>query len=215
MIRREFVWAENERTGMGWRLKALPDFDPVYTFGLAHDTMEHFDLSGSIEDEGRAFGAMLWGRHFGGWWAQNSTSRAEFSSQLSDECAEFVAMAGHVRPLRAQPLDAECEEQIAELRRRALKVNVSDWTSAPRREFVANLDQFCNWIRVGYRATQRRWGKHMSPSQFCDLFSRIADNPLCSYKFEPDSELDRLVVSVSPTRRTVDVSLISYVDPYA
>jgi len=216
MIRREFVWApegESDSGAQGWRLKALPDFDPVSGFGLAHDVIEHFDQSGTIEEEGRAFGAILWGRHNGGWWQDGFSHYPEFGYQTGNECGEFVARAGYVEPVRVHRLDDEdTEAQIAEMVRRAQRWQGSNTVLTDA--FVRDVRSFANWVRIGYRKAERRWGRHMDCYQFCDLFRKIENHPLARYEFEPESELDRLVISVSPKRRTVDFKLISYTDPY-
>lgn len=219
-IRREFSWVTgHEVYGNGWRPTECPDFDPVLTFGVAHDAMEHFKLDGTIEEEARAFGAILWGRHFGGWWHRSNSFRTDFCDVMHDDLAKFVAESGSVQlPPPTRPLkNGEAEEQLIRCVCRARPALHDDWAPVfgyDTERADIDLASYLGWMRIGYRMAQRRWGRHMSQSAFADLFELVATHPLCSDKFEPDSENDKLVINILPSRQKAEVKLVEYIDPY-
>lgn len=220
-IRREFQWVTSSEhdLGPGWRDVKTHEFDPARTFGIAHDVLEHFDQSGTIEEEARAFGAILWGRGQSSWWATNNphASRYSFGEVMGDECMESMARAGVIKPVGALPLDfPEYEDEIDSLLRNAKRAleGYAESYSYDTSRANEDLRNFANWVRIGFRRAERRWGRWMTHHQFMDLFDGIANESIFSDGYEPESELDRVVVSVSPKLCKYVIREVPYVDPF-
>lgn len=216
-ISKTYVWDEDDK-GEGWRLESNPGFDCVMGFGLAHDTMEHFSLDGSLLDEAHAFGTMLWGRVVGCW--QGWPDGTRYPYIMAEDAAEFICQQGHTLPLRGaqKPLDdSELEAMVQTLQLEIVRV-LPQWAETYNAMYDVEADGpvhaslFCKHVRDGYRKAVRRWGRTMHAYTWADLFSRIDKHPLANRR--PDSENDKLVVSVSPRRQRVELRIKPYVDPF-
>jgi hypothetical protein len=202
----------------GWSLPGVPSFfTPMQGVGVAHDVLEHVKL-GTIQDEAMAFGAMLWGRGSGGYWSDQQVY-TEWQTQVGNDLARFVCMAREVpaRP-RTRRLHAELEEQIAVAYADVLRLlpDEEESYSKPHADAVRDTTRYMDWIRHGYRVAARRFGHHMRPFQFCDLFRKIQNHREVA---EPsryvESELDKLHIQVCLKARSVKIWLEHYQDPYA
>lgn len=216
-IRREFVWDAGNEMEPGWRLSTQPGFDTVSGLGVAHDVMEHFTLDGSLVDEAHAFGTMLWGRVEGSWVGWPDGTRYPYI--MAPDAAQFISLSGSTLPARgpAKPLyDDELEGLVQKLQLEILRVlpeqaemynSDYDWVEDGSRHAAL----FCAYVREGYRKAARRWGG-MHNYTWADLFSQIDKHPLSNE--EPDSENDKLIVSVNIRRSRVNVRIAPYVDPF-
>lgn len=205
-LRRDFVWTEGDY-GEGWRVDRLPSYDPVRGFGVAHDSLEHVRLDGTIEDEAMAFGCILWGRGLGGYWKSSTFGRA-----MADDCMEFLAERVYVESRIEPRLGAEEERHIEELCHHTL--SRSRWPGAvyDHEKIELMLAPFCAWLRLGFRVAEKRWARSMSSWEFCLLFRQVEAE--VNSLGVPDSPLDRLVVLASPAEARAYVNLKPYVDPY-
>ena len=91
MIRCDFVFGEDSEFGTdGWIPKANLDFNAMNGMGVAHDTMEHFNLGeGTLEEEFLAFGSMFYIRVEGGYFHNYTRSHLRPVDHLSSDLAKF------------------------------------------------------------------------------------------------------------------------------
>lgn len=217
-IRKDFKWETDDDSGLsGWKMGSMPStFQPFMGYGLAHDVLEHFNYDGSIESELMAFGTMLWGRGQGDWWHDNGAENREFYQNVPSDLAEFIAQQGSVPACVSRPLSEDVEWQL-----RLLPERIRDSLEDYAETFGYNMDRAVHdipdsldWIRRGFRMAKRRWGRHMTHYQFCDMFNNIVHSPYCKEGFTPDNEMDKLIISVSPKHRRVVIKYVEWVDPY-
>lgn len=171
MLIRQFKKAENDEYGTdGWRMVGAPStYFPIGGMGVAHDLLEHRrNDNGTIRDELLAFGAMLYVRGDGGYWAR-SGSRVKPGENLGGEMANDLGIKyegierGIPDPKRTLRLDDYVEEWIDEAlnsARREVKEHLNSYkddepfTMKQVEEF---LSRSRGWLRKGYRAAQRRY----------------------------------------------------------
>lgn len=113
-----FTWqdaSENERGVSGWVMSTMPHFDPVQGMGAAHDILEHFTPRAGNAGEAEAFGAIVWIRLEGGYWAAFAdnphTSRMsveEHAKGMGQEFGDFLHYSDYEM---AEPLDFERVEE--------------------------------------------------------------------------------------------------------
>lgn len=131
-----------------------------------------------------------------------------------DALQEFSRHQGIRTPGRVAPLaEEDLEAEVLLLRSNMLRHWSSDygWNLTHSEEQRLELSKiFCDWVRVGYRRAQRRWGRHMDYWQFMHMFNLIETDRLCRHGYKPESENDKLVISVSPKLREVRIVLDGY-----
>lgn len=203
----------------GWLdVRAPSNFDVGFGFGIAHDVLEHFDLSGTVEAEGEAFGAMLWGRGSGGYWQR------QYHEQVYSDIAEIVIRGGGCAapPKRPRALTCDCGEpelMLVEALDRAFRacdeyLDTYSQQDTPRETIKQWFDNFGQWIRIGYRRANRRYGRTTNPHMLSLMYRELET------KFDAavrmcDSELDKIRVDVNLRRSEVSVTVIEYRDPYS
>lgn len=231
MYKRIFKWGEDERGIEGWLMKDMPHFDSAYGLGVAHDTLEHFDNGDCISDELQAFGAIVFGRILGGYWAMQ---RGDYSGerrpavQLAADLVEFIFRNDATIPARAtRPLpsdDYDVEPVLADIAactvEHALREQTcwDEWEPKSREEMESIMRDAVSWMRVGYRRAQRRWA-HGNPEQFACLFYDLEAKVDELTKRGPERgewcEMDELHISVSPSGMDFKIRVVEYRDPYA
>lgn len=186
----EFVVDEWEEMGSwGWRPKCQPDFDPLTNgFGIAHDAMEHKDLSdSSLEAEVMAFGAMLYVRGENGWFAeQQRGTHYSYQEIMGGDLATPICDSWK-DPDRCplpeivgfeQPLDDQ-DDDIRQIARLAVAETLQ---VVPDRldervclsELVHLRRNLADWLRRGYRDAVQRFGD--TPQWMVgELFKNMAD----------------------------------------
>lgn len=180
----ELVWGEDEEYGTyGWVPKVNPKFNAMQGFGVAHDVMEHTDLvSGSLEEEMLAFGAMLYIRGEGGWWWNSMNPSAAY--QMKDDIAQFTRDTFYqkgmgcvlAKPKRTLHIDHESDiEEIVASAWRAVRAEFEYDPEDFRAFRHHNLDyrkRLAGWIRRGYQECKRRYMGHKG-WHLCDVFREI------------------------------------------
>lgn len=169
MVKREFRWnsgSDREDGHSGWQLKGHPELDPVQSFGVAHDVLEHFTNYGTLEHEGLAFGAVMWDRGRSGYWNQRCiiTSPEYIASRLAGDIAESLCkdprrITPHRKEIR---LEEVFEIFLSVLARRVIH-EMRDFIDVYRGYEVAHTRRdvlnFINWMRHGFNGADSRWGE--------------------------------------------------------
>jgi hypothetical protein len=185
----EFHYAEDQELGgMGWiPLKQLA-FNASEGLGVAHDTMEHFTLDGSMEDEIMAFGSIFYIRVETGYLLQNNYSGYSPGKILAGDISGFFRnawCAGSNRILkpyvgRPRHLDTCLEHDLEELCREAMRYlrdEIGDYGTATEwQDFrAANPsieDNMKRWVRAGYWKCKARY-RGASCFELADAFDTI------------------------------------------
>lgn len=223
-VKRVFEWVEDDRGVAGWRPEGFSRLDSEQGFGVAHDAMEHFTFGDSLDNEGYALGAILWGREGGGWdeWRR---SNSHFGKILACDLADFITEHGSVPPTDrgVTPLsEAWAEDQLDLLARESLEAMESGFAEDRRYDMSrarVDVQMMVRYTRLGFRLAARRIGRHMCPEDWLYMFDTVANHRLCggytsATAYVPASENDKLIVSFSLAQRRVQVRLDGYVDPY-
>ena len=214
-IVRKFIWGHDDEYGIdGWKPAKIPEFNVTSAFGIAHDVLEHFsDSDASIEGEFLAFGAMLYMRAEGDYWANAKQSfNPDPAYQMAGDVAEFMRQKGHElrRPGRTNRLDDDLEGVIARIKDNALKEIKSeedeeDWN---RFSYERYMDNAIGWMRKGYRKAAKRWDINHSYRRvglFYELEQRLE-------KVRGGDYGETLVVSIN--KKNLDVRVHVQYDEY-
>lgn len=164
----EFRWLTDSDRGPGWLFLKMPHFDTVKGFGLAHDMLEHVDTWTGITGECRAFGAMLWIRGTGDYWAeaanreQRPYSMRTTCHEIGQELGDLLADAdGDVLTTDVQS-PVEDDEGVAEAWIEWMLGGViaaSRFADEPSKTPTADtIERMRNWIRDGYRNAEQFYG---------------------------------------------------------
>lgn len=164
-----FEWGEDEEYGNeGWK-PMQEGFNVVSDFGMAHDILEHSPSdTGTLADEIRAFGAMLFIRGESYWWANQRAGRG-FADNAADEIYEFMKKLERREleldtPPVTKPItyshfpEEELAETLAQIKKCALsdKEFSDDWLTQAQVTHYFKI--FKHWMRIGYRNAIKRFG---------------------------------------------------------
>lgn len=235
-ITREFVYMTHDETGIdGWMPTDYGDnplFLPNSGLGIAHDTLEHFKLDGTVVDELLAFGSVWYLRIETGRLTEHGSTLAMgdvFASDIYNIYRDESAYGNEAIPyVRTPPRGYEIIERGQEATMTAKimgyieqdmsREDVADDDFAER---MADAREWCrrafNYIRLGYRKAQRRWegrGPHCNPHRqhyACDLFWDLAQTVDGMPKGEPG---DKLKVVVNALRLSFNVTVKEYRPEY-
>ena len=220
----ELVWGEDQELGsFGWIPKHNPSFNAMQGFGVAHDVMEHTDLlSGTLEEEMLAFGAMLYIRGEGGWWW--NSMNASPASNMKYDIAKFSHDVFYQKdygcvlgkPKRTLHIDNEDDIQaIVEQSWRALRAEFEyepeDW-----RAFTHHNPNWrknvAGWIRRGYQECKRRYLGHQA-WHLCDVFKEITQK-VDGYKWVEQGEELHITLEITQREVTPKFNLLRLEDLY-
>jgi hypothetical protein len=165
MLIRRFKLKEHEDFGSnGWLMVGAPDtYVPLSGMAVAHDLLEHRrNDQGTVEDELLAFGAVLYIRGEGGYWARKGSPYQpgyHLGGEIGNDLGvKYGGVENRIQdPGRTRPLEEHVEEWIAEAiaeARSALKECCNDFTFKQVEEF---LSRAVGWIRRGYRMALKRY----------------------------------------------------------
>lgn len=186
MIRRAFIWGEDEEYGgMGWIPIENRDFNASRGFGVAHDTIEHFRVldrrpRAVVANELMAFGSMVYGRVMGGYWGAFKPSYHSAENIVGRDLGEFVAasLTGQgrsenfqteiIQPPNMRRLNLNMEDYLEQIRGIAIE---SAWDDIKQQAdgYLPDIERFTDalvkerlemamqWLRIGYRKAQFRF----------------------------------------------------------
>lgn len=185
LIQLDFVYGEDpEYGGDGWIPKKMPKFNASQGLGVAHDAMEHFDVTaGTLEEEILAFGAMLYMRVETGWFYQQGNYHRA-GTILGGDLANFLRERWYqgemLRSVKGRPrhLD-ECMEDeldtIIDETRRQLRgeLDDADWRQF-QRDTIDVWNRLRRWMRQGYWQCKCRY-RGASNHDLAYAFTEIRD----------------------------------------
>jgi hypothetical protein len=206
-IVRKFVWGHDDEYGIdGWKPALIPHFNVTQGFGIAHDVLEHFSASdSSINAEFLAFGAILYMRAEGDYWANNGRANYDPADNLYNDVADFLINSGDglKRPGRTKRLDSDLEEIIDRIRAKARRTMREEWsdddTDDARNDRL--LEWAIGWMRKGYRKAAKRWDINHAYRRV-GLFMEI-ERELDQPRFKHGDYGDTLVISIN--KKNLDV----------
>lgn len=171
-----FVCEMHEDYGhLGWRLRGVPNFDPLTGMAVAHDILEHFPGDrGSIEDEFQALGAMWLVRGETGY--DTRGTEAAYRNLASDYGELFRhSLNRGALIVTSEPRCAE-EVETAFLRAQQLARRELLRHEFPERKYRSDVRSFVRdsvpWMRRGYRRAQERYSG-LSTMRILDMFRKI------------------------------------------
>lgn len=223
----ELIWGEDqEHGGHGWIPKLNPSFNAMQGFGVAHDVMEHTDLiSGTLEEEMLAFGAMLYIRGEGGWW-WSSIRGTSPAGNMKYDIAKFshdvfyAKDRGCILGKPKRTLHTDCESDIEEIVQQSWRTlraefeydDPEDWKTFTRRN--PNWRKYLTgWIRRGYQECVRRYKGHKA-WHLCDVFREITQK-VDGYKHVEQGEELHITLEITQREVTPKFNLLRLDDLYA
>lgn len=162
---------------------------------VSHDIFEHFKRDGTLEDEYRAFGAIIWLRgepgYFRDWESHISRSIVDIWRHLYIRQKSLP----YIAPRRFGAIDPDLDylmNRAKEVAEKALEQD-ADGTKMFA-HFKKNLPRIRNLIRSGYREARQIYG-HIGQCQMNNLYdevSRVADQAERACEFE-GQEVDIII----------------------
>lgn len=155
-MRYEFVAERhNEFGSMGWRLKDMPDFDPLPGMAVAHDILEHFPGGDeSPADEFQALGASWFLRGEGYLYSGLSSGEENLAADMPDIVDHVLQGMYMPTPPRTHRLDSNAEDAL-QIALKLAKRNCGDRGADAEAKSV--LRKALGWLRIGYRRAVRRY----------------------------------------------------------
>lgn len=217
----EFHYSEDQEYGsMGWIPLKQPKFNASEGLGVAHDTMEHFTLDGTMEEEMLAFGSIFYIRVETGQLLQNNYSDRSCGKILAGDISGFFRDAWSegssrvLKPYVGQPrhLESYLEHDLEECTRHTMRLlrdeigeygTATEWQDfrAANPDIEANLKR---WIRAGYWKCKARY-RGVSCHDLAEAFDRIRDK-VNAIKHPNEGDRLRCTVQVKNTRPVVHVT---------
>jgi len=171
----EFIWGEDKEYGSdGWIPKAMPTFNAMRGLGVAHDVMEHSEITaGTLEEEVMAFGAMIYVRMDGGYFHYKPTMYHRPSEIMPSDLAQFTQERFWNKskvladmPWRPRHIDG-WEEELVEVVNKTMKALREEFFSAEQMlDFrIANprfKELLLRWMRKGYWRARKRYRRTAS-----------------------------------------------------
>ena len=154
---------------------------------VSHDIFEHFRRDGTLEDEYRAFGAIIWMRgepgYFPDWESHISHSIVDMWRHLYLRQKNLPVMTAR----RSDAIDPDLDDLMNRALELAGKAVVQHAGAAKMlAHFKKNLPRMRNLIRSGYHEARQKYGR-IGPRQMNDLYdevSRVADQAERTCGFE-------------------------------
>jgi hypothetical protein len=222
-----FEWGEDrELGGHGWIPVDQPNFNASQGFGVAHDTLEHFDLkAGTLEEELMAFGSIFYIRvDSGHMMGRSPMARSPGYIMAGDLCRFLcdawwrgehrVLKAYQGRPRHMPDLEADLDEAIHETMKQ-LRDELDD--EQAYRDFKrANptiKDDLRRWIRAGYWKCKARYGG--APGwRLAEAFDAI-EQAVDRHNYAEEGDRLRVTVRMSQAVPAVNVRMLYPEDNYA
>lgn len=220
MLIRRFKLKEHEEYGMnGWLMVGAPNtYVPLTGMAVAHDLLEHRrNDQGTVEDELLAFGAILYIRGEGGYWARKGNVHPpghHLGSEIADDLGvkyEGISL-GIQDPGRTRPLEDHVEEWITDAIREA-RVHIREYMNnghasdpiVDKSQVEEYLSRVVGWIRRGYRMTAKRY--HGIPSyNLAYLYAQIEEQADKLLK-DDMAQYCEMVIRLNPRKCSVQVYL--------
>lgn len=157
----------NNQGNRGWVMKGFESLEPAWSFGVAHDALEHFDATLGPESELLALGAILWGRYSHDYWTSNTRHAlgylvSDWEKFFEEGCATPAPCPGQIHHF-----DDYLELALSELNRR-FESSLERWITS------SDADNMVKWVRKGIHASERRFAR-LSGTGFMDVFRQIAE----------------------------------------
>lgn len=181
-----FYWQEDaEYGGFGWVPAEQPKFNASKGFGVAHDTLEHFDLkAGTLEEELMAFGSIFYIRVDTGLMMERNIFAKSPGEILSGDISRFLRdrwseVQGRVlkpftgRPRHLDDLESDLDEAVLEAKKelREHEFDPDDWRAFNNANPTV-WEDLRRWIRAGYWKCKRRYRgvrNYELASAFCQI----------------------------------------------
>lgn len=212
----DFHYTEDEEYGgMGWIPIKQPKFNASEGLGVAHDTMEHFTLDGSMEDEIMAFGSIFYIRVETGLLLQNDYSGYSPGEILASDISRFfrdawwndvttvlkpyVGRPRHLEPYLERDLEELCAETV-----RVLRAEFHEDTDGDDSWWIfkaKNLDltqRLKRWIRAGYWKCKARY-RGASCHDLAEAFDTIV-REVSDIKYPDEGDRLRCTVQIEGGR---------------
>jgi hypothetical protein len=180
MSRMTFDWGTDDITGnTGWIARGYPHFYATETADLlVHDCLEHLPggtKHGGVADELMALGARWRIRVESGFWAEQRyfyRPETTFGQELSQLLIDLEGNNATIEPPRNVPeIDGwlPCEEIIQE----ALEYHKANTDFFEEEESRQQFEVMCDWLKVGYQATFKRFGQDAHEWEIMELGKRL------------------------------------------
>lgn len=222
-----FQWGEDQEFGgHGWIPVDQPKFNASQGFGVAHDTMEHFNLkAGTFEEELMAFGSIFYIRVGPGHLMASNRYTQSPGKVLAGDLSRFLMEQWYqgarqvVQPYNGRPrhmpdLEGDLDEAMHHTMR-MLRDELGD-----EREFSdfkrANptiKDDMRRWIRAGYWKCKARYGE-VSEWRLAEAFD-IIQAKVDQVRYAEEGDRLRVTVRMSKAVPVVTVTPIYMEDQYA
>jgi len=213
LVQLDFAYGIDNNGSEGWIPKIQPEFDAMSGLGVAHDSMEHFNIAaGTLEEEFLAFGSMLYIRVESGWFYSNGnygTPARNMASDLARFIYERWLNDGEgLKPVKGRPrhLDETLEHDLHEIAVETKRLIGSEFEYDPEESYAefkaANVylsDRIKQWIRQGYWRAKRRY-RDASVYDLADCFTQIRDKVEKLTKYAQEGEELQIRVKVSRGR---------------
>lgn len=212
---------DQELGGMGWIPIKQPKFNASTGFGVAHDTMEHFTLDGTVESEIMAFGSIFYIRVETGVIHERNFSGRSAGEILAGDISGFFGRAwsddGRSSVLKAyegrpRHLDSCLEHDLEECTRHAMRLlrdeigdygSATEWTDF-RAANPSIEDNLKRWIRAGYWKCKARY-KGASCHDLGDAYRQLAEQ-VNAIKYPDEGDRLRCTVQIEGKRPAIYVT---------
>jgi hypothetical protein len=188
--------------GIGWIERGAPDtYFPGSGMTVAHDLLEHkLHPKYGIEEELMAFGAMLFIRGQGGYFAQHGRKYTTWAENTCDELAEMLSnYRNAIAPCRSWRLDDYIEGEIGDVLHRTKRSLADEFPEAREVITDASFAHMVNWLRRGFRWAENRY--RIGAANTCYLFMQVQQevdrcNPNHEYGIRITVDLDHYDVDL-------------------
>lgn len=212
LVQLDFAYGIDNNGSEGWIPKLQPEFDAMSGLGVAHDSMEHFNIAaGTLEEEFLAFGSMLYIRVESGWFHYNNNFSA--AKNMAGDLSRFIYdrwmnEGEQLKPVKGRPrhLDETLEYELNEIARETRRLIGEEFeydTPESYAEFkAANINlsaRIKQWIRQGYWKAKRRY-RDASTFDLAECFTQIRDKVEKLTKYAQEGEELQVRVKVSRGR---------------
>lgn len=224
-----FKWALDDDFGeFGWVPIDQPKFNASRGMGVAHDTLEHFDVaSGTLEEELMAFGSIFYIRVQSGHLMERNPYSTSPGEVLAGDLSRFltdqwyqgrnaqVIQTHPGRPRHLPDLESDLDESVTATMR-MLADDLGDDAMREFRQANPNVRKdLRRWIRAGYWKCKAKYGS--APGwRLAEAFDTIA-REVDALKHNDEGDELRVTVRLAKANHapTVKVTAIRLEDRYS